>query len=390
MDVTVSVLTSVLLGAIIGGGFVLLLRHAGERRQRVLDAIDPRLPDGIEGLIEALGSTAIVTDKSHNIAAATSGAGSLGLTRRGDRLDDKLAELVDLCRDEGQPVTTDIEVPRGPYGNVELHVRVHVARINANFYLILAEERTEAVRVEHVRRDFVANVSHELKTPIGAITLLAEAIGEAADDEEQVRYFAGRLELEASRLKRLTNELIDLSRLQSTDSLQDAAVLDLSEILEPAVDQARVAADAKRIRMTIAATEGLQVYGDRGQLLMAFNNLVANAVHYSPEGSPVGIGAREHEGTIEVAVTDQGIGIAPENQERIFERFFRVDPARSRRTGGSGLGLSIVKHVVENHGGDIRVWSRLGKGSTFTVRLPKAEVAHTHDAGDDRDAGEQS
>src|SRR5690606_31513384 len=210
------------------------------------------------------------------------------------------------------------------------------------------EDRTEARRVESVRRDFVANVSHELKTPIGAITLLAEALSEAADDEEQVRYFTGRLETEATRLKRLTNELLDLSRLQSTDSLEHATIVDTGEIIDLAVDQARVAADAKRIRITTNAPRGMLVFGDAGLLLMAFHNLVSNAVNYSAEGSPIGVGARILDEAVEISVTDQGIGIAPEDTSRIFERFYRADPARSRRTGGSGLGLSIVKHIVEN------------------------------------------
>ena len=391
MDVTLAVLLSVVLGAVVGGGFVLLLQRADEHRKRVLEALDPKLPDGLERLLAALGSTAIVTDASHNLHGATPGASGLGLTHRGGRLDARLGELVDRCRREGAPVNAELEVPRGPFGSAELHIRVRVAPITARFYLILAEDRTEAIRVESVRRDFVANVSHELKTPIGAITLLSEAIAEAADDEEQVRYFTGRLDVEAARLKRLTNELIDLSRLQSTDSMQDATVVDLAEVVDLAVDQARVVADAKRIRITVNVPPGLLVFGDAALLLMGLHNLVANAVNYSAEGSPVGVGARVHDGAVEVAVTDQGIGIAPEDQQRIFERFYRVDPARSRRTGGSGLGLSIVKHVVENHGGDIRVWSRLGKGSTFTVRLPlveQHEVADVIDAGEADDEGD--
>lgn len=370
MDVTVAVLLSVVLGALVGGGFVLLLRAADDRRRRIRDALDPKLPDGVGRLLAALDSTTIVTDPSHNVLLSSPSAAGMGLVHRGGRLDERLGVLVDRCRREGEPVNTDLEVPLGPFGSVALHLRVRVAQVSVRFFLILAEDRTEAIRVENVRRDFVANVSHELKTPIGAVTLLAEAIGEAADDEEQVRYFAERLEVEAARLKRLTNELIDLSRLQSADSLADASVVDVSEIVDLAIDQARVAADAKHIRMSVNAPSPLPVFGDASLLLMGLHNLVANAVHYSADGSPVGVGARIHEGAVEIAVTDQGIGIAEEEQQRIFERFYRVDPARSRRTGGSGLGLSIVRHVVENHGGDIRLWSRPGKGSTFTVRLP--------------------
>lgn len=373
MDVTLAVLISLTLGIIIGGGGVTLIVVADRQRQRIQRALDPNPPAGVERLLEGLGGPAFVTDPSHNIVLMTTGAANMGFMQRSGRVDDRIGAFIDRCRDQGAPVEGELEVPRGPYGSVELHLHVRVSRITPRLFVVFVEDRTESYRVESVRRDFVANVSHELKTPIGAITLLTEAVAEAADDEEQVRYFTGRLEAEALRLKRLTNELIDLSRLQATDSLEDATVVDTGEILELAVDQARVAAEAKRIRVVLNAPEGLLVFGDASLLLMAFHNLVANAINYSAEGSPVGIGARILDDAVEVSITDQGIGIAPEEQARIFERFYRVDPARSRRTGGSGLGLSIVKHIIENHGGDIRVWSRVSKGSTFTVRLPLME-----------------
>lgn len=373
MDVSLAVFLSIMFGMLVGGGFVALLVVATLQRQRITEALDPRPPKGIERLLEAMGSAAFVTDPSHNIVLMTAGAHNMGLAHRGGRLDERLGALVDRSRDEGMPVEDEIEVPRGPFGSAELHLHARASRVTPRHYVLLVEDRTEAIRVESVRRDFVANVSHELKTPIGAISLLAEAISEAADDEEQVRYFTSRLETESTRLKRLTNELIDLSRLQSTDSLEDATIIDTGEIIELAVDQARITAEAKRIRITVNAPKGLLVFGDAALLLMAFHNLVANAVNYSAEGSPIGVGARILDEAVEVSFTDQGIGIAPEEHGRIFERFYRVDPARSRRTGGSGLGLSIVKHIVENHGGDIRVWSRVGKGTTFTVRLPLIE-----------------
>lgn len=374
MDVTLAILLAMVVGAVIGAGFAHLVRVAEERAVRTLAMLDPRPPEGVGRLIEALDSMTIVADASHNVAQASPSAATAGLVLRDARLDERLGALVDRSRASGLPVEADLEVPRGPFGSAGRNLRVRVAPISVRHFLILIDDRTEAVRVESVRRDFVANVSHELKTPIGAVTLLTEAITEAADDEEQVRYFAGRLAVEANRLKRLTNELIDLSRLQSTDSMHDATLVDVAEVIELAVDHARVAADAKRIRMTVDAPSGITVLGDPNLLLMGVHNLVTNAIHYSSEGSPVGVGARVNGDVVEVSVTDQGIGIAPEDQERIFERFYRVDQARSRRTGGTGLGLSIVKHVVENHGGDLRVWSRLGKGSTFTVRLPLAEA----------------
>lgn len=374
MESSLAIIIALVLGCLVGGGFVVLLHVADARREQARAVLEPTLPDGIEHLLGALDSIVIVCDPSHNVYQSSPGATSKGLVLRGGRLNPLVGALVDETRRTGEAVLRDLEVPRGPFGTVELQFRVRAAPLATRFILILAEDRTEAQRVESVRRDFVANVSHELKTPIGAVSLLAEAIASAADEPDQVRYFTGRLTTEAGRLAKLTNELINLSRLQSTDSLENAEVLDLRTILEQAVDQARVAADAKRISITLAPGAGERVYGDPALLLMGFHNLVSNAVNYSPEGSGIGIGVRAEDGVVEVAVTDQGIGIAPEDQGRVFERFFRVDAARSRLTGGTGLGLSIVKHVVENHGGDIRLWSQPGKGSTFTVRLPTTDA----------------
>ncbi|MGO2110210.1 MAG: sensor histidine kinase [Pseudoclavibacter sp.] len=379
MDVTLAVFVSLLFGIGVGAGFVALVGAASAHRARIAAALESRPPEGVERALDALGTAAFVTDPSHNILVMTASASTMGFAHRGGRLDERLGALVDEARDRGAPVDAEIEVPRGPFGSAELHLHARAARIAGRHFVVTVEDRTEALRVESVRRDFVANVSHELKTPIGAITLLSEALEQAADDEEQVRYFTGRLETEAARLKRLTNELLDLSRLQSTDSLEHATIVDTGEIVDLAVDQARVQAEAKHLSITAHTPRGMLVFADAGLLLMALHNLVVNAVNYSAEGSPIGVGARILDDAVEVSVTDQGIGIAPEDIGRIFERFYRVDPARSRRTGGSGLGLSIVKHIVENHGGDIRVWSRVGKGSTFTVRLPLVDDASAFD-----------
>jgi two-component system sensor histidine kinase SenX3 len=148
--------------------------------------------------------------------------------------------------------------------------------------------------------------------------------------------------------------------------------VDIDAVVAAAVDQSKIVADADQITIAVGKKSGAQVLGDERLLTVAVHNLIANAVHYSADGSRVGVGVRRHEGIVEITVTDQGVGIPEADLDRIFERFFRVDQARSRHTGGTGLGLAIVKHVVQNHGGDIRVWSQPGKGSTFTIRLPEA------------------
>lgn len=242
---------------------------------------------------------------------------------------------------------------------------------------LVVEDISERQRLDAVRRDFVANISHELKTPIGAIGLLSEALHTAADDPESVRMFAERLGAESSRIARLTQDIIELSRLQAVDAIANAERVEIDHILAAAIDQNRVEADAHAIELMAGAPTGAVVYGDEKLLVTAVDNLISNAIRYSPDGSRIGVGSRIADGVVEIAVTDQGEGIPEADQDRIFERFFRVDQARSRTTGGTGLGLSIVKHAVQNHGGDVRVWSQPGMGSTFTIRLPEANQSTT-------------
>jgi two-component system sensor histidine kinase SenX3 len=238
--------------------------------------------------------------------------------------------------------------------------------------LLLAEDRTESFRLDAVRRDFVANISHELKTPIGAVGLLAEALDGASDDPEQVRRFAHRLNEESQRLARITQDIIELSRLQAADAPGNAERISARNVVSAALDQNRVAAEARNIELVVKGDKSAEVLGDETLLVTAVHNLVSNAIQYSPDDSRIGIGVRTIDGVVEIAITDQGEGIPEGDLDRVFERFFRVDQARSRNTGGTGLGLAIVKHAVQNHGGEVRVWSQPGRGSTFTIRLPEA------------------
>jgi two-component system, OmpR family, sensor histidine kinase SenX3 len=245
---------------------------------------------------------------------------------------------------------------------------------------------TEARRVEEVRRDFVANVGHELKTPVGALALLAEAVQGAADDPEAVQRFADRMRHEADRLARLVRELIDLSRLQGAEPLPELVPVAVGTVVAEAVDRTRAAAAAKDIQLAVAAQPGLVVRGVEAQLATALTNLLANAVAYSPSGTTIAVGARVRSGFAEIAVTDSGIGIPRSDRSRVFERFYRVDQSRASATGGTGLGLAIVKHVASNHGGAVTVWSEEGLGSTFTLRIPMATDADqpVDDAGPER------
>ena len=238
--------------------------------------------------------------------------------------------------------------------------------------LLLAEDQTESRRVEEVRRDFVANTSHELKTPVGALALLAETVEDAADDPEAVRRFAGRMRQEASRLTNLVQDLITLSRIQAAEPVPDPIAVNrrrgggrgtgpLPDEGQRPRHRARRQRPARPVgarRRGPADHRAPQPAGERGRL--------------QPGEDPGGRldPQAERDDSVEISVADQGIGIPERDLERIFERFYRVDPARSRATGGTGLGLAIVKHVIAAHGGKVTVWSKEGAGSTFTLRLP--------------------
>ncbi len=375
MDSTWLVPLSIAFGVIVGVGITIIVVTAARRGQTAVEVSTPGVPDGVEQVIDAMESAGVVIDPSNNVLKASQAAIAFGLVWHQSLVHPELVELVDSVRRNGEPIAKELHLSRGPLGEANIYLFVRVARLGARYILLIADDRTESYRLDDVRRDFIANISHELKTPIGAVSLLAEALSEAADDAEQVKRFAKRLTKESSRLSRITREIIDLSRLQSEDALHEPELVDIDTVVAMAIDQNRVAADKHDIRLVSGGDAGTEVFGDESMLAVALDNLVSNAIQYSPGGSRVGIGVSNSDGIVEIAVTDQGIGIAEDERDRVFERFFRTDPARSRHTGGSGLGLSIVKHVVQNHGGDVKVWSQHGHGSTFTIRLPEASNA---------------
>jgi two-component system sensor histidine kinase SenX3 len=366
---------ALVFGLVVGVGATVLVVAAHRRGTRAVAVASPELPEGVDEVIDALESAGVVLDPSNNVLKASTGALAFGLVWNQALVHPELVELVDRVRKEGDPITRELHLSRGPFGEARIDLLVRVARLGSRFMLLLADDRTESYRLEEVRRDFVANISHELKTPIGAVGLLAEALESAADEPAEVKRFAERLAIEADRLTRLTHEIIELSRLQAADALDHAERVELSSVIAQALDRNKVAADARGIQLVTGGGKKAEVYGDEQMLVTAVHNLIANAIQYSPDGSRVGIGVTAHDGIVEIAITDQGVGIPENERDRVFERFFRIDEARSRHTGGTGLGLSIVKHVVQNHGGDVRVWSQPGSGSTFTIRLPEASHA---------------
>ena len=355
------------------------LVHVSERRQARETALPeatpgPAVPRGVQDVLAVLRSAGIVVDRSGTVRTASAAAVTYGLVRGQDLLDDELRELVAEVQRDGAIRERELETARGPIGAGRLVLSARVAPIGDGLVVVLVEDRTQARRVEEVRRDFVVNVSHELKTPVGGLALLAEAVGDAADDPDAVARFAGRMKRETERLTRLVREIVDLSRLQASDLLADMVLVDVAACADEAVDHTGTVAGNRTVEArSVGDRARLRVLGDHELITTAVSNLVTNAIAYSEDGTRVTVVTRRSGDLVEVSVTDEGRGISAEDQERIFERFYRVDAARSRSTGGTGLGLSIVKHICANHGGDVTVWSQEGQGSTFTMRLPAAD-----------------
>lgn len=357
------------IGAVVAGGAVLAWAISDRQQHQLPVPEAPVVPAGVATVLSVLRSSAVVVDDSDVVLKASAPAYALGLVRGTRLVADDLAELVRQVRRDGQIRETELLMSRP--GVPSRHVTARVAPLGSRLVLALVEDRTRERRVESVRRDFVANVSHELKTPVGAIRLLAEAMHDAADDPTAVKRFADRMLTESDRLSRLVQQIIELSRLQADDPLEAPTPVALDAVLAVAVDTSAIDADSKRIEILTGGTPGLQVFGNEEQVTAAVANLVANAVSYSEPDSTVLVTTKVDEGSVEISVVDQGIGIPSDEIDRIFERFYRVDPARHRSTGGTGLGLSIVKHVAATHGGEVRVWSVEGQGSTFTLTLPQ-------------------
>ncbi|HVT64361.1 MAG TPA: ATP-binding protein [Mycobacteriales bacterium] len=383
-----AVALAALAGVLIGAVSTLLIRSLPQRgrqaeppSQQADTGRDERAP--ADTVLQLLPTAAVLLDADDRVRLANRAAMSIGLVHDGSLAVPVLATLARSVRRSGMSQNAELLLDAGDFPGRIASVVARAEPVGNGAVALVVDDLTEAKRVESVRRDFVANVGHEIKTPVGALQLLAEAALDAHDDPVAVSRFIGRMQKEAQRLSRLVQELLDLSRLQGGEPLPGPNAVRVDAVVDEAVDRARSAAEAKDIVIVRGGDSGLEVYGDETQLVTAVGNLLDNAVAYSGSGTRVAIGVHLREATVEIAVADEGIGIAEADQTRIFERFFRVDPARSRETGGTGLGLAIVKHTIGNHGGEMHVWSRPGSGSTFTIKLParpQDSMPEAHDA----------
>ena len=346
----------------------------GKRTSRVIEAEPDSFPDLVAEVLELMGSVGIVLDGSNRVVGTNSWAESFGLVARGLLVHAEIADLAKRAR-SGSNIESFEGVLRVGLAQEKVSVSAKAKLVEGDYVVLVLEDRTSDIRLDKTRRDFIENISHELKTPIGAIALLSEAIQEAGDDREAVAKFASSLNKESSRLTFLVQDIIKLSRLQSEEVLASAEIVDLNDVMAEAIDRNEQLAASRKIRLNSEQAPKLEVFGNKEMLITAVKNLIENAISYSEPGTSVGIGCSAKESIAEITVTDSGAGISPENQQRIFERFYRADPSRSRETGGTGLGLSIVKHVAKIHRGEIKLFSQVGVGSTFTLRVPLATAS---------------
>ena len=365
------IILGMLLGALLGGTTVyFLVKPKSQPEQQSPTSNSSR--NLILKLIQSLPDIVIWVDGDNKIKYASEVALNLNIAREDKIQIDALETLISMARKIDEPLIKKVKAKR-PLGIAKLNLDTWVMRLERGEVLLWAQNNSVVSRVETMRRDFVANISHELKTPVGALSLLAEAIEESGKDSESIQKFAKRIGPETKRLTNVIRDIIDLSQVQSDDPLASANPVEVDRVINDAVDAVQLLADLNNVEIAQVNEPDVKIVGDEYQLVMAIRNLLTNAITFSPASSRITVGAKLKDGVVEITVSDQGIGISLENQSRIFERFYRVDPARSRSTGGTGLGLAIVKHVCENHGGEVSVWSVPGQGSTFTMKFPQME-----------------
>ncbi|WP_245792514.1 sensor histidine kinase [Bowdeniella nasicola] len=386
MDIPWQAILAALLGLLVGSVSVAAFRVSQHRMRGGEIPESEDISSDESNILSVLSGGTVLLRKTGEILRADATAASFGLVVDGKLVDGPVKDVFDKVVETGNAVQADVEVPRSNLSGASVYyLTVRLSPLPRERVLLAATDRTEKVRLENTRRDFMQNVSHELKTPVGALALLAETVHDSAEDPEAVRKFSSRMTREAKRLGRLVTEIIELSRLESPDALGVGEVVNVDEVVEEAVDRVRVTAEGARVELVAGGETGTQVYGDTSLLMTAVRNLLDNAIRYSNPLSRVNLGVSADSEVVRIAVVDEGIGVSPDQKERIFERFYRVDDARSRETGGTGLGLSIVKHIAADHGGTVTLWSEPGRGSTFTLVLPRAFPAGRYPTSNEKE-----
>ncbi|MFM6974332.1 MAG: sensor histidine kinase, partial [Agromyces sp.] len=301
MDSAWLILAAIAIGAMVGVGFMLMLDIAERRGSYAARIVDPGIPEGVDEMLNAFDTAGLVLDPSNNVLRINERALELDLLTKRGNLRSELVTFVAEARKAEDDYVADVSFPGDGFSAPQPRVSLHGARIGARYLVVLAIDRTEEDRLEAVRRDFIANISHELKTPTASVRLISEAIDRAADDPTTVRRFNARLAHEAERLSHITAEVIELSRLQGEAFAAAREPVNLEAVVTAAVDDHRLLAEAKDIDMAVSIDPECSVDGSAQSLRTAVANLIANAIAYSDEHSRIGIGVHPHDGMVEIS-----------------------------------------------------------------------------------------
>jgi two-component system sensor histidine kinase SenX3 len=345
------------------------------RRKTAKPAPVPRnqLSNSISEVLDVLGPSALILNSTNYVSQATTTAVALGLVNGRSLTHKRLLTLVTKARESQDSIQVDASLPTGRK-DVKLFITARAKAIGDGNVLLIVEDRTESHRLDEMRKDFMANISHELKTPIGAVGLLSEAMENSLDQPETLAKLLKNIRKEAKRLSSLVQDIIQLSRIQGTSKIAISKHVNLVNVVREAIDRNSWRSEKHDVTVEFESEKKVvEVIGDGEMLTVAVKNLIENAIIYSNAGSSVAVVIEAGDGLAQIRVKDSGIGIGKEDLERVFERFYRADQSRSRETGGTGLGLSIVKHAALTHHGDVQLFSKPGIGSTFTLRLPMVD-----------------
>jgi two-component system sensor histidine kinase SenX3 len=362
-----------LLGVSIGVAGVILFNVT--RAKKKVSPVRPQnmVLQGVNEILEVLGPSALILNSSNYVVRATTAAIAIGLVDGRALTHKRLATLITRARESQDVVNLEASLPTGRKEE-KLFITARAKSIGDGNVLLIVEDRTESHRLDEMRKDFMANISHELKTPIGAVGLLSEAMENSLDQPEVLNKLVRNIRKESKRLSSLVQDIIQLSRIQGVSKVAISKHIDMVDVVKEAIDRNGWRSEKHDVAIEFESEKPkIEVIGDAEMLTVAVKNLIENAIIYSNPGASVAVVLATNGNLVEVRVKDTGIGIAKEDLNRVFERFYRVDQSRSRETGGTGLGLSIVKHAAITHHGDIQLFSKPGIGSTFTLRLPAVD-----------------
>lgn len=375
---TVAVVALSLLSAVLAGVIVALLSERSRTRPGTAVAAPDEpdvLPDRLVAALDSLTMGVVVADADDSVRFRNRAALAILESRDSRSIVERAVRDLLVAAVRGEPGEREIDLFGPPQATYLIRAVPLAAPVDGSApttvgpgSVAVIEDITERRRTDQVRRDFVSNISHELKTPVGALALLADTMRDETD-LGTIERFAERMSTEVARVSRTIDDLLELSAIEFGDDLfiDDGPI---GPMIDDALSRYRSVAEARGIELVASGDLDAVVCADRRQITSAVSNLVDNAVKYSPDGATVEAAVVAADGSVAIAVTDDGDGIPSRDLGRVFERFYRVDRARSRDTGGTGLGLAIVRHVAQNHGGEVAVRSKEGHGSTFTLRLP--------------------